>query len=346
VTLDQHSASDVRRHLADIRALLDRIERSVAPPSRARGERLHAWTQRWFGARAKVDRDAEHDRGRYEKWIRPRLGTLPVATITSAKVVEWVDWIEERVQAGDLRATTAWRIWTVLSSMMRDTYAAKDRSLRVRTDNPIRDVRGPARGSTRIGPWLYPSEFLRLVSCRRVPLESRRRYALAVYLYPRAGELAALRWADVDLRTGRVHIHQAVKRAGGLGATKTSEDRQFVAEREALRLLRAMRRSAKGEAVCTVPRILARTLRQHLRLAGCTREDLFADDGRRRPLTFHDLRATGITWQAMRGDAPTAISERVGHLHLATTERYMRRGRLMALTRGERVFPRLPESLL
>jgi integrase len=120
-----------------------------------------------------------------------------------------------------------------------------------------------------------------------------------------------------------------------------------VAERAALPLLRAMHRAAKGTG--RVLELGDRTmkgaqLRAALKLAGCKRADLFASDGNRRPLTFHDLRATGITWMAMRGDSPTAISERVGHQHLSTTELYLRRGRLMVAAR-ERVFPALPRCL-
>lgn len=233
------------------------------------------------------------------------------------------------------------------NTMMRSLSGARNRELRVRADNPARDVRAPERGMPRVGTFLYPSEFLRLAGCRAVPLADRRRYALSVYLYPRAGELAALRWTDIDLRTGRMHIHRSVSREGDEKATKTGESRQFVAERNVLPLLRSMRRSARDERVIRIERSNgARLLREHLRLSGCSREDLFASDDHRRPLTVHDLRATGITWQAMRGDSPADISERVGHLHLATTERYMRRGRLLAVASGERVFPRLPDCLL
>lgn len=90
----------------------------------------------------------------------------------------------------------------------------------------------------------------------------------------------------------------------------------------------------------------AHTLRRDLRDAGVTRADIFARDEGRRPLTYHDLRATGVTWQALRGDAPTMIQERVGHAHLTATEGYMRRGRLMALAAGEVPFPPIPACLL
>lgn len=345
------AAHDLTRWIAEIRERLDQIEQTIAPSNDATGETLDQWFERWHADR--LERGKSDERGKYEKWASPMLGHLQVESISSRDIEAWVEWIERRSLEGDLRDTTAHRIWTVVSSMMKSSYAARTRDLRVRSDNPIRDVRGPDRGTVRIGTFLYPSEFLRLATCRRVPINMRRLYAVAIYLYPRAGELAALRWEDIDLVTGRVHIHRARKntwRKRALiieGSTKTGEDRQFTAERSVIPLLRVMRRGAKSEYVFpSMSYDLAGQLRKYIREAGCTRADLFADDERRRPLTFHDLRATGITWQAMRGDSPTAILERVGHLHLSTTERYLRRGRLLALSRGERVFPRLPDHLL
>lgn len=41
-------------------------------------------------------------------------------------------------------------------------------------------------------------------------------------------------------------------------------------------------------------------------------------------ITFHDLRATGITWMAVRGDDPLKIKQRAGHASLSTTEGYIR----------------------
>ena len=41
-------------------------------------------------------------------------------------------------------------------------------------------------------------------------------------------------------------------------------------------------------------------------------------------VTFHDLRATGITWCAVRGDDPLEIKQRAGHATFGTTEGYIR----------------------
>jgi integrase len=67
----------------------------------------------------------------------------------------------------------------------------------------------------------------------------------------------------------------------------------------------------------------AARLRKYLGWAGVTRVDLFADDATRRPINFHDLRHSGITWRAVRGDEPLKIQRAAGHDDLRTTQRYI-----------------------
>ncbi|HKY40743.1 MAG TPA: tyrosine-type recombinase/integrase [Polyangiaceae bacterium] len=340
---------DLHAGLAEIRAdlsrALGRLDRLALPAANG-GETLDAWIKRWLKHRRVSDIDQE--RRMYEIWIQPQLGTRPVASIARVDVESWVERMDRAVVERRIRDGTAARLWSRLRVMMRDACSSKVQALRVRPDNPTLGVLGPDRSARRAATFLYPSEFLRLMRCRRIPLWARRLYAITVYLYPRAGEVTALTWEDLD-RSGHVHIHKSRNRKGHDARTKTEADRQFIAERAVLPLLRAMRRDRnKGSLFPHIPQRqnLARMLRQHLRWAGCKRADLYASDDARRPLTYHDLRATGITWQAMRGDAPTDIMERVGHTQITTTQGYMRRGRLMARARGERPFPALPKCLL
>lgn len=89
----------------------------------------------------------------------------------------------------------------------------------------------------------------------------------------------------------------------------------------------------------------AATLRKHLLVAGVDRAELYADDATRTPLTFHDLRATGITWRAVRGDEPLKIQRSAGHTDLNTTQRYIREAENLREGFGD-VFPVLPRALL
>jgi hypothetical protein len=59
-------------------------------------------------------------------------------------------------------------------------------------------------------------------------------------------------------------------------------------------------------------------------------------------ITFHDLRATGITWMAARGDDPLSIKQRAGHRSFETTEGYIREAQNLGASFGT-VFPPLPD---
>ena len=87
------------------------------------------------------------------------------------------------------------------------------------------------------------------------------------------------------------------------------------------------------------------SLKRYLELVGVTRADLFTTDATRKGITFHDLRATGITWAAARGDEPLRIMQRAGHASFDTTRIYLREAENLAAGFGT-VFPALPEALL
>jgi hypothetical protein len=92
-------------------------------------------------------------------------------------------------------------------------------------------------------------------------------------------------------------------------------------------------------------RHLSRVLRRLLTVAKVERAELYASDLTRKPITWHDLRATGLTWLAVRGEEPLRIKQRAGHTAFAMTEKYIREGEAVRDGFGD-VFPPLPEDLL
>src|SRR5438105_532827 len=86
-------------------------------------------------------------------------------------------------------------------------------------------------------------------------------------------------------------------------------------ESNLLPLLGAMHGEATGEGrVLPRPsdRDLSRGLKRWLKKAGITRRQLFEETETTHGLTFHDLRATGITWLAVRGDPHARIMSWAG----------------------------------
>jgi len=126
--------------------------------------------------------------------------------------------------------------------------------------------------------------------------------------------------------------------------TKTKAARRFAIEPALLPLVKAMHDEAGGKGhVIALPndKHLARDFRQWLNEAKVGREELQTATPTRKAMTFHDLRATGLTWLAVRGDDPLKIMQRAGHSDFGTTQGYIRMAEAVREGFGQ-VFPPLP----
>ncbi len=328
---------------------------AISDPTR---ETVAHYAERWCRWRkGKGLGCVEGDRVLLARHVLPDIGEFDVRTIARDDLKRLVAKLDAKVTVGrsqdgkPFSAKTAINAWGVARALFRDAQRAKDVTLCVRDDNPAEGVAGPDAGPKKAKTYLWPSEFDTLMRSERVPRRWRRLFALAVYTYARAGEIAALRWQDVDLEHGVVHVHQAIDRVRdrkNVKATKSETARRIPVEPALLPLLRAMHREGKGNPrVFVMPSvgILSRKLKVYLRRAGVTREDLFESDATRKAITFHDLRATGITWMAARGDDALRIMQRAGHADFETTKIYLREAENLAAAFGD-VFPVLPGELL
>jgi len=317
------------------------------------GETLATWSDRWLAWREERGLESvRDDRSRLRTHVLPLLGQLQVRAITSGHLEDVRDALDAKVRAGHLSWKTAQNVWALVHAAFRDASQSKNRGLRVRKDNPTAHLAPPDRGAAKAKQYLYPNEFLRFVSSDEVPLRWRRLAVLAVYLVARAAELEALGWDDIDLARGVVHVHRSTRRyTREEKTTKTGDTRRFSIEPTMLPLLRALHRetSGKGRVLASMPMPnkceLANGLRLYLAVAGVEREELFLNDATRKWITFHDLRATGLTWMAVRGDDALRIKQRAGHSSFSTTEKYIREAEAVREGFGS-VFPALPGGLL
>ncbi len=315
---------------------------------------MSAWVEAWTADRRVRGRESAAREGysHYHTHVVTVLGDKHVAYWTAADLRTLVAALDTKVHDGKCSWKTAVNVWSSVTKMCSDACRSKVETLRCREDNPARDVEGPDRGDRKAKQFLYPSEAERFIASDDVPLSWRRMVAIAIYLYVRAGELRVLRWRDVDLDHGIVHVHQAAKRDGGVKGTKGRRARRVPIEPAVMPLLHAMRDECEPEPepddrVVDMPseRTMARSLRAWLGRSGVDRPELHATSTTSKALTFHDLRATGITWMAVRGDDPLVIQQRAGHEDFATTQGYVRLAETLREGFGE-PFPELPLELL
>ncbi|HTQ02942.1 MAG TPA: site-specific integrase [Polyangiaceae bacterium] len=273
-----------------------------------------------------------------------------MATVSRADIEGLVRSLDAKIHAEELSWRTAQNVWVLVSKMFREAVRSKVPALRVRDDNPCTDVAAPDRGVRKAKVYLYPSELTAFLEFERVPMRWRRMVAVSVYLGVRAGELDALEWDDLDLAHGVVHVHRALDRSrpGKAKATKTGTARRFRIEPALLPLLVAMRGESGGKGALFPPLKLtgrSEKLRAFLQRANVDRAELHASDATRKPLGWHDLRATCATWAAVRGDEPLKIMQRLGHRNFNTTMLYVREAEQLREGFGAPFAP-LPDVLL
>jgi integrase len=330
-----------------------------------KGETVAEYADRWLAWRkTRGVASVKDDRARLERHVLPLIGHREIRMVTRAHLEDVRDALDTKVRTGfyfdrgrlgqSRRRAFSWKtatlVWANVTRLFADTMGAKPRALRVRTDNPCDGIAPTDGGVRKAKGYLYPAELAALVCSERVPLRWRRLFAIAVYTYTRAGELQALSWEDVDLTHATLHVHQSIDRIrepGLVKSTKGKAARRVPIEPALLPLLKAMK--AEGDGTGRVldmpsPGVLSAKLRAYLHDVGVTRADLFQDDATRKAITFHDLRATGITWCACRGDDPLRIKQRAGHAAFTTTEGYIRDAENLSASFGS-VFPVLPASL-
>ena len=306
-------------------------------------------------------RDVRKERTIWGKWLSPRIGSRPIAEVTRDEIEAIRDALDDQVRArikGGLSCgtsgATAQNVWSVLRTLFKEAIASRDRTLRLRKDDPTHGHKAPLKTGKREKTFVYPNEFAKLLSCVAVPKGWREVYAIAAYTYLRPEELQAVTWSDVDLEAGTIQVSKAT-------SARTGEPKPLPKTRNAVRsvpieptllpLLKRMRRGRlAGEVILPIlgelnDKFRAKQFREHLRLAGVTRARLFEETATLLQIDFRSCRDTGITWLALAGVELPRMQRRAGHEDISTTLGYVK----LAEDLGGKVgtpFGPLPEELL
>lgn len=313
------------------------------------GETCSKWFKR-FNAYAKElgQTDAEKKAARWNKWIEPRIGAKPMASVTRSEIedirdaldVAIADWKKTGKSGGTKGAAisgkTAMNVWSCLTSSFKAATASKRRELRILEGrmNPCVGVEPPGdRESRQVRrkTFLYPREADALLACAEVPLEWREVYAIAIGTYVRPGELRVLTWADVEGES-TIHVTKAWDYAEEkIKPPKTRNGVRRVPIPPTLAPLLARMRKGREASDLVVPHLsafgedhLARMWRRHLIAAGVTRPELHASTRTHVQSNFRSCRDSGLTWLALMGIDVAKIMRRAGHDTIQTTMGYVK----------------------
>ena len=275
----------------------------------------------------------------WKTWISPKIGLIPIATVTRDHVEDVRDALDtelaKRKKKGSpasLSGARARNVWSVLSSMTVEACASKKRDMRVRADNPCGTVQPPDETDARAKTFIYPSEFLTLASCTAIPLDWREAYAVACYLYLRSGEVRALVWSDVDFQAGVVHVTKAYDEdSQSVKAPKTRKGVRDVPRAPALvPLLKAThdRNGAPHGAVVPLmesvsERRRAGHMRKHFVAAKIDRARLTEQSATTMQINFRSWRNAGITRLALDGVDLAKMQRRAGRERIETTSAHV-----------------------
>jgi len=288
-------------------------------------------------------------RDAFNQGVRPVLGDKHPKDWTRDDCEAVVTYLDGKVTEGAISWKTAQNRWAFFTKACKlASSAKKGTGLRVRSDNPCAGLEGPDRGVKKKKQWLTPTEFAQLMACPEVPVRWRRMYAILAYAYIRPSELKALDPADIGMDAGRIHVTEAWDRARRRRKTpKTGAGvRKVPIEPELRPLLQALLDEHEGDGpLFPMPpaESWASTFREHLERAEIARPEPFADTITHKQITMYDLRASGITWRALRKDYGPEIQEHAGHEKYDTTDGYIRTANAAGDVGSP--FPKLPASL-
>src|SRR5215210_6973172 len=211
-----------RKEAADklAKALSDRTEGIVYDEENlTMGEYLDGWLKdsvRGSVRQSTYDRDASI----VANHLRPALGGIKLKKLSAAHVQGFY---RDRLDAG-LSPSTVHKMHAILHKALSQAL-----KWNVVPCNVTEAVRPPRLAPKEMRP-LSPEEGRRLLRATRGDkLEAL--YVLAVTTGMRQGELLALRWQDVDVKTGTISVRRTLTRSGGralIGEPKTKKSRRSI----------------------------------------------------------------------------------------------------------------------
>ncbi len=273
----------------------------------------------------KTSRD---DECRFDKYIGPAVGRLPIASLRGERVAEAADLILLRMQevAPGLSAATQRHVLQVFNRILKLAVFP----LRLLPTNDLPRGYLPKARSEKAFSYVYPDEEAAVLKCTAVPLHYRLYFGILAREGMRASELRNLEWSDLDLARGILRLDK----------NKTGQPRAWRMDPGVLEALtrwkkRLSEKALERKFVIVHPRNgrrfpqgkTAEEFREALALAGVERAELFEASDNRMAIRGHDLRSTFVTLSLAQGKTEAWVTDRTGHTSSAMLYKYKRAAR-------------------
>lgn len=262
---------------------------------------VRQWAQAWIEARPSTNRTI---RSHLNSHILPAWGDTRLEDVSTLGLQHWVNGL---VAEGLAPATVRDYYGTFKQMLGQAVVYGK----LAQTPCLDRAVKLPALGEADIV--LLTVEQMAMLE-QAAPVRFRAMIHLAAWTGLRWGECAGLRWQDVDLEAGIVHVQQAKKHDGSWGPPKNGKKRKVAIDAVTVAVLREHRRDFGNGTLD----LLFTTRRQNRPLSSANfRTHVWVPLVERCELdpqpTFHDLRHGHAGHMVMQGVDWKVLSDRLGH---------------------------------
>lgn len=275
------------------------------------------WCFYWLDKRKSVLKSSTYSTYHYKlkQYIFPNIGQLALNEITQEEIQKMVNrWIEE-----GLEATTIHVLYQITKKSLVDALNQQKTA-----HMPCYNIDLPRKKKNQIGALSKKDQAIIEDNAKKVPLHKGLPILLALHAGLRIGEIAALKWEDIDFDRRSIYIHQTYQRLPiGAGGTKTILSFDFSKTNQSIRLipmsrtlvkyLKKWRRQSNGSFVCSntrmpsEPRLLTYHFHQVRKISGME------------SIHFHQLRHTFATRCVEANGDIASISRLLGHKSTKTT---------------------------
>jgi integrase len=290
------------------------------------GHLLDKWLEH-LEARGRAPKTLAENKREIETRIRPRLGAISVSKLTAEQLDDaYSAWLREGLSASSVHRHAA-----VISAAL-----AQGVKWGWLDTNPAQRASAPTAAPQRKLVTPGPDQVAKLIQAaeKSDPIMATA-VALAFITGGRRGELAALRWSDIDFDRGTVRIERSLTQIGTTlteKSTKTGHGRTVALDERALALLRRhwvwqLDLSNKAESpLVTDPYLLSDNANGARPIEPSKITERFVVlRGRAgiQGVRFHDLRHAHVSQLLGAGVDPTTVATRVGHASTRMTlDRY------------------------
>jgi len=253
----------------------------------------------------KKERSVNSEKSYFKTWIEPVLGTMKLRDIAPIHI--------ERIKKNLLDAGRTPRTFEYIRAIIRQAWNLAKRDGYVDGDAPTRHVKVPHRDNRRLRFLTRIEAQMLIEGLEEKSCQVARVAALSLNAGLRFGEIAALRWGDVDLENGILTLRNT-KNSRTRPAFLNDKMRGMFRKMDPGKVDELVFPNRNGEKMVQVSKVFDRTV-----------EELGLNDKAMDPtqkLVFHSMRHSFASWLVLDGVSLPVVKELLGHRSIAMTERY------------------------